>query len=108
MPAMAEPGQAGIVHAGLSSPSPSGTCSVGEALQPALGIAARSAAHQFLVVVQVVPGQQHRPEDLRRLDQMVQIGAAECRAGRAAALRVERPRIVGVARVAEVDRAARG
>ncbi len=57
--------------------------------------------------MQIVRGQQHRAEDLAAAAQMVQIGAAVAGAGRAAAFRVERRRVVGMARIAQVQHAPR-
>src|SRR5918996_1091373 len=34
-------------------------------------------SHEPLIIVQIVPGQEHRAQDLARLDQVVQIRAAE-------------------------------
>src|SRR5258708_17947577 len=61
------------------------------------------AAHNVLIVVQIVPGEQHGAEHLLAAHEMVQIGAAMMPAGRAGAALVERTRIVAVARVAQVD-----
>ena len=46
--------------------------------------------HQVLVVGQVVPGQQHRGDDLVRLHDVMEIGSGELAAGRATALRTRR------------------
>src|SRR5690606_33639357 len=49
------------------------------------------------------PGEQHRAEQLARLDEVVQIraGILACRGARASL--VERPRILGMTRVAQID-----
>ena len=71
-------------------------------------MAVAQAAHQVLVVLEVVPGQQHRAEHLLGAEQVVQIGAAVAGAGGAGAGRVERAGIVGEAGVAQVEHAAAG
>src|SRR5262245_5178276 len=58
---------------------------------------APQAAHDVLVILQIVPRQQHRRENLFATDQMVQIGAAVVPARRAGALLVVRPWIVAMA-----------
>src|SRR5262244_662372 len=65
-------------------------------------------AHESLVVVQVVQGVEPRAEDLVDLLQMVQVAPGKTRAGVAAAGLVERPRVVAVARVADLDVAEAG
>ena len=65
------------------------------------------AAHQGLIVGQIVPGQQHRAEHLAGLEEMVEIGPGVAAAGGAGAGGVERARIGGEAGVAQVDDAAR-
>src|SRR5215467_5380360 len=65
-------------------------------------------AHEGLVVVQVVQGIEARAQDLVDLLQMVQVAPGETRAGVAAAGLVERPRVVAVARVADLDVAEAG
>ena len=64
--------------------------------------------HQLLVVVQVVQRVQARAEDLVRFLQVVEIGAREMAAGVAGALRVERARVVAMARIADLEIAVAG
>ena len=107
---MAELGQAGIAfvgHDGSSCAQPARTATACASSRRS-GDGCAQAAHQVLIILHIVPGEQHRPEHLLRLEQMVQIGAAVARAGRAAARRVQRRGIVGEARVAQVEHAARG
>lgn len=59
--------------------------------------------HKIVIKLQVMPGQQHRCDDLAGFDHMVQIGPAELAAGGAAALRIERRGIFGVPGVLEVQ-----
>lgn len=79
-----------------------------EVVQPALGYRRAEAGHQVLVVLQIVPGQQHGGEDFARFHKVVQVGAAVALAGRAVAGGVQRAGVVGVAGVAQVDGAAAG
>ena len=58
--------------------------------------------------MQIVPGHQHRAEDLAGPHQMVKIGAAVTAACRTGTGRVERRRVVGVPGVPDVDLAVRG
>ena len=53
-------------------------------------MAARASAISAVIVMQVVDRQQARPERLAALEEVMQVRAAEVRAGRAAAGRVER------------------
>ena len=57
-------------------------------------------------MLKVVPGEQDRPQHLAGLEQVVQVGAAEAAAGRAGAIRIERPVRFGMAGVADVQLAA--
>ncbi len=50
-----------------------------ERREPALGDRGAQPGHQLLVVVQVVPGQQHRGDDLAGLEDVVQVGPAVAR-----------------------------
>src|SRR5215470_15401539 len=60
-------------------------------------------AHQLLIVVQIVPGQEHRAQDLLRLYQMVDIAPGVVAAGRTAAGGIDRARVARVARIAHVE-----
>src|SRR3546814_13075512 len=73
----------------------------GESLEPPLADGRAHADHQVLIVGQVMRRHQHGSEDFVRPHKMVQIGAAVLAAGRAAALRVQRPRVLGMAGIAE-------
>ena len=64
--------------------------------------------HEVAVVVEIVPGQQHRTEDLLAADEMMKIRPAVICASRAGALLVDRPWVVAMARVAQVQFAATG
>src|SRR4029077_16086846 len=70
---------------------------IGEA---ALGNVLAQSLHQIGVIGQIVRRQQHARQDLARFSEMVEIGAAEDGATRAAALRVERGRVFGMAGIA--------
>ena len=69
---------------------------------------AAQAAHDVLVVMHVVPCQQHGTKNLLAADQVVQIGAAMVAAGGAGTVFVDRPGIIAVPRVAQVEFAAPG
>src|SRR4051812_9825622 len=71
-----------------------------ERVQPLLGNRLTQALHQPLIEPQIVLGHQHRAEDLARLHQMMDVGAAEGRAGWARAARLDRISVLGKARVA--------
>src|SRR6516164_2850804 len=60
--------------------------------------------HQILIVVEVDDGQEHAAERLAAAKEVMQIGAGKVARGRAAAFRIERPRIAGVTSVPDVDR----
>ena len=75
----------------------------GEILEPLCFDRSADAGHQVLVVAQIVPGDQHHAQDLVGADQVVQIGAGIVARGRAAAFLVERPVVLGVAGVPQVD-----
>src|SRR5580700_2219006 len=60
--------------------------------------------HQVLVVIEIDDRQQRAAERLAGTEQVMQIGAGKVARGWAAALRVERPRILGMVRVLDVDR----
>src|SRR4029450_174984 len=64
---------------------------------------APEAAHDVLVVLQIVPRQKHRRENLLGAKQMMQIGAAVMAAGGTRALLVDRPVIVAMAGVAQIE-----
>jgi len=64
--------------------------------------------HQILVKGQVVPRQQHGRDDFAGFYRVMQIGAAELTAGRAAASGVERFRVFGVPGILEIERAVPG
>src|SRR4029450_9373239 len=66
------------------------------------------AAHDVLVVMQIVPRQQHRPKNLLGADQVLQVGAAVIAAGGTGALLVDRSRVVAMAGVAQIELAAAG
>ena len=74
--------------------------------QPPLFDSRAQARHQVLVKSQVMPSEQHRGDDLVRFHGMVQIGAAEPPAGRTAAFVVQRPPILRMSSVAQVERSA--
>src|SRR5688572_2696587 len=61
--------------------------------------------HQFQKVIEVVPGIEPRAENFVHLLKMVQIRAAEVTAGVASTRFIERPQVVPVAGVPELDRA---
>ena len=63
----------------------------------------RMAAHQALVEVQVVEGVEPRAQDLAAAVQVVQVGARVVPAGGAGASGVDRPLVVAVAPVADLD-----
>src|SRR5712691_3361812 len=65
-------------------------------------------AHERLVVVQVVQGIEPRAEDLVHPLQVMQVAAREMGAGVAGAGAVQRPRVVAVAGVADLDVAVAG
>src|SRR5580704_15965558 len=67
---------------------------------------AAQAAHDVLVVLQIVPREQHGGENLLGSDEVMQVGPAVIAAGGAGALLVDWPRIVAVARIAQVELAA--
>src|SRR5437899_1987879 len=69
---------------------------------------AAQLAHERLVVVQVVQGIEPRAEDLVHLLQVMQVAAREMCAGVAGAGAVQRPRVVAVAGVADLDVAVAG
>ena len=58
--------------------------------------------------MKVVLRQKHRAQHLPTAHQVVQVGAGEAAAGRTAAIGIERPRVLAVAGVLQVHRAARG
>ena len=77
------PGQTGSI-----SPSARIAWNAGhERRQPPRRNRIAQALHQHLIVMQVVPGQQHRADDLVRLHHMMQIGARIAAAGGAAGSR---------------------
>jgi len=80
----------------------------GPPCQRTAGDSRAHARHHILVEGEVVRRQQHRGDDLIRLHHMMQIGAAELAAGGAGTGRIDRRRIVGVARVLQVQRAVPG
>src|SRR5438477_109610 len=61
------------------------------------------AAHDILVIVHVVPCQEHGTQNLLAADQVVQIGAAMVATGGAGTVFVDRPRVIAVPRVAQVE-----
>src|SRR5690242_16133251 len=62
------------------------------------------ACHQVLVIEEIDDRKKRAAERLAAAEQMMQISAGEIARGRAAALRIERTRILGVMRVLDVDR----
>src|SRR5215469_18148949 len=58
------------------------------------------------IILQIVPGQQHAREDFAGLAQMMEISTAVPGASRAGAFGIERPLILGMPRIPEIDRAA--
>src|SRR5260370_37751943 len=82
---------------------PVGACAVAKACESSLCNRVPHALHQVLVIRDIDFRQQHRPQRLARLDQMMQIGARAGAGGRPWAFLVERPWVVGVAGVAQVD-----
>src|SRR5260221_14680049 len=62
--------------------------------------------HEVAIVAQVVPRQQHARQDRAAAAEMVEIGAAVGFASRAAAFATERRQGAGVARAAQIERAA--
>src|SRR5258707_3298168 len=69
---------------------------------------AAQAAHDVLVIMHVVPCQQHGTKDLLAADQVMQIGAAMVAAGGAGTVVVERPWVVAVPPVAQIHFPAPG
>src|SRR5215469_14716267 len=67
---------------------------------------AAQTPHQIAIVAEIVLGQQHASEDLVGADEMMEISAAVMCARGAAAAFIERPRILAMARVAQIDLAA--
>ncbi len=61
------------------------------------------ARHKILIIPEVHPGQQHRPERFLGAHEVMQIGARIIASGRAIALLIERARIIRMARIAQVD-----
>src|SRR6056297_1296179 len=68
-----------------------------------LGDGAAHSGHDLLIIMQVMPCQQHRADDLLTAEHMMQIGPAIAPAGRTGALIVQRARIVLMARVLDVQ-----
>src|SRR5471032_3389824 len=66
------------------------------------------AAHYVLIIVEIVPGEQHRAQNLLAANEVMQVGTAVVRARRAGAMLVDRPRIVAMTGVAQVEFAAPG
>src|SRR5262249_10488605 len=64
---------------------------------------AAQAAHDVLIEMQVMPAEQHGSQDFAARDQMVKIGPAVVAASWAGALLVDRPRIVAMAGIAQVE-----
>src|SRR5690348_7948084 len=65
-------------------------------------------AHQILEKSQIVPRQQHGGDNLATFDDVVQIGAGIAPTTLARTIRIERRRIIGVARIAQVERSGPG
>src|SRR5690625_1556336 len=59
--------------------------------------------HQLLIIMQIMPGQQHRGDDLAGAEDMMQIGAAIAPAARTGAILVQRARIVAMAGIPDID-----
>ena len=78
---------------------------IGEFGQPPFADRGAQVLHQHLVEPDIVLGHQHRPENLARANEMVEIGAAPGGADGAGAFGIERPLILGEPGVADVDRA---
>src|ERR1044071_282984 len=76
--------------------------------QTALRDGCAGAAGQVLVVEQVDDREQRAAERFIGLEQVVQVSAGKFARGGTAALRIERARIVDVARVLDIDRAEAG
>ena len=64
--------------------------------------------HKLLIIMQVMPGQQHGTDDFLTAEYMVQIGAAIVAAGRTGARLVQRARIILMPGVFDVEHAATG
>src|SRR3546814_9487588 len=64
------------------------------------------AAHQVLVIGQIMRRHQHGAENLVGAHEEMQVGAAVVAAGRAAAMLVDGPRVLGMTGIADVDAAA--
>src|SRR5581483_9150012 len=73
--------------------------------EPALRNRVADVAHQPLVVSDVDLGEQHRAERLSGADEMVQIGVRGLTRGGPGALLIQRPRIIDMPRIAQIDRA---
>src|SRR5712692_8408084 len=71
--------------------------------EPACRDGGPHAVHELLVIGEIDRGNQHRGEDLVRLDEMVQIGARVIARRGASAFGIERARTLGMARVLEID-----
>src|SRR5262245_12295765 len=76
--------------------------------EAAFGNGLTDPGHQLLIIGEIGDGQEHHAEDLAGLDQMVEIGSRKVRGGGACACLVERPRIVGMPGIAEIEPAEAG
>src|SRR5690554_7794195 len=75
-------------------------------ISPLDGVA--DTPHELLIVEQIVNRCQPMPEYLVAAVEMLEIGAAEIPAGIALAFRIDRSRVLAVARIADPEHAATG
>ena len=85
------------------APLPALACRGTERRKAPLADRGAHAGHQFLIVGEIDLRQQHGAEHLVGADEMMQIGARIIARRRARALLVERARVLGMARIAQID-----